>query len=60
MSEEDVLEAIDDVSDKLVELKTKVDNIFKRDMSLVFKCTECRGVRCSNCDDTGLLPRVSS
>ena len=71
MSEQDVLDKLDDVLDKVADNKEKlaeiearadatssvVSNIFKRSMSLVYTCRECRGVGCSSCDNTGLLPR---
>lgn len=73
MAEQDVLDKLNDVLDKisdnkekLDEIKTEVDaisivntNIFKRSMSFVYTCTDCRGVGCPTCDNTGLLPRPS-
>lgn len=65
MAEQDVLDKIEDNLTKLEEIDGKVDainvvidNILKRDMSLLYTCTECRGDGCETCDNTGLLPRV--
>ena len=67
MAEQDVLDKIDDVLDKIDDNEAKLAaieattvTILKRAMSLVYTCRVCRGVGCSNCDNTGLLPRVSS
>ena len=64
MAEQDVLDKIEDNKDMLDEIEGKVDamvividNILKRDMSLLYKCTSCRGAGCETCDNTGLLPR---
>ena len=60
MSEQDVLDKIDDVKDKLDEVEAKVGDVLNLKQSKVFTCRACHGVGCDVCDNTGLVPRAFS